>query len=203
MRDDETNGLELNQLDEEQAPAWNGELDKQVLVEYPSEAAALFAALSNRARQLGHSLQDMCKVLDFSYPYFSQLRSGRRQLNMTSPFTQACASYLGVPRLTVLSLAKVITIEDLQEKPQEMVSSLPKAFDYVAQDPTWMSLMTEEVRIAHLDVRYLSVRLYEQLNQVQLLPEDIELEKLAEGMQKLNQLMEAATDSKKSLKVVD
>lgn len=133
MRDDETNGLELNQLDEEQAPAWNGELDKQVLVEYPSEATALFAALSNRARQLGHSLQDMCKVLDFSYPYFSQLRSGRRQLNMTSPFTQVCASYLGVPRLTVLSLAKVITIEDQQEKPQEMVSSLPKAFDYVAQ----------------------------------------------------------------------
>src|SRR3546814_4689965 len=57
-----------------QAPNWTGDLDAQVL-KGEVKGEPLFAALQNRARQLGHSLQDMCSRLGFSYPYYSQLRS--------------------------------------------------------------------------------------------------------------------------------
>lgn len=88
----------------DQELTWDGQLDADVL-KRGVKGADLYAALQNRARQLGHTLQEMCEFMGFSYPYYAQLRSGRRSLNVSQEeFTAACARYLGVPRLTVLML---------------------------------------------------------------------------------------------------
>lgn len=149
----------------------------------------MFAALQNRARQLGHTLQDMCRYLGFSYPYYSQLRSGRRNLSGSADdFTRACARYLGVPRLTVLALAEIISSEDMYESRDAIIAHLPRAFEHVCMDPYWAHLITADVRNSHPKAQYLVVRLYEQMSGLQLLPRIISPQQLAEGMVSLQDI---------------
>ncbi|NYT62725.1 hypothetical protein H0A66_10415 [Alcaligenaceae bacterium] len=172
----------------EQAPAWTGELDAQVL-KGEVKGEALYAALQGRARQLNHTLQDMCRHLDFSYPYFSQLRSGRRKLSSASEeFTYACAKYLGVPRLTVLALADIVSPHDLYSESDAITVHLHRAFDHICTDPTWAHLAPESVRISPPTTQYLIVRLYERACGLQLLPEAVEPERLAQSMITLRKL---------------
>lgn len=171
-----------------QAPAWTGDLDAQLL-KNQVKGEPLFAALQNRARQLGHSLQDMCRCLDFSYPYYSQLRSGRRSLSgAADDFTRACARYLGVPRLTVLALANIISPEDLYESHDAISCHLPRAFEHVCTDPHWAHLATQTVRASPFETQYLIVRLYEQTTGLRLLPETVSFQELANGMSVLMEM---------------
>lgn len=165
-----------------QAPAWAGDLDVHALKGHV-KGEPLFAALQNRARQLGHTLQDMCGYLGFSYPYYSQLRSGRRSLSgAADDFTLACACYLAVPRLTVLALADIISPQDMYESRDAVTVHLPRAFEQVCTDPYWAHLATENVRSSHSEAHYLIVRLYEQMSGLQLLPRAIAPQQLAESM---------------------
>ncbi len=169
-------------------PAWTGDLDVQTLKD-EVRGEPLFAALQNRARQLGHTLQEMCRYLNFSYPYYSQLRSGRRNLSRgADDFTRACARYLGVPRLTVLALADIVSPEDMYEAQDAITAHLPRAFEYVCTDPDWAHLTTGSVPESSSDTQYLIVRLYEAAFDVRLLPERIEPQKLAESMAALQAL---------------
>ncbi|MGE4125690.1 MAG: helix-turn-helix domain-containing protein [Pusillimonas sp.] len=169
-------------------PAWKGDLDIQA-IKGEVKGEPLFAALQNRARQLGHTLQDMCRYLDFSYPYYSQLRSGRRNLSGgADEFTRACARYLGVPRLTVLALADIVSPEDMYESENAITAHLSRAFEHVCTDPDCAHLATESVRQSPPDTQYLLVRLYEAAFDVRLLPERIEPQKLAESMAALQAL---------------
>lgn len=166
----------------EQAPAWTGDLDAQAL-KGDVKGEPLFAALQNRARQLGHTLQDMCRYLDFSYAYYSQLRSGRRNLSgAADDFTLASARYLGVPRLTILALADIVSPEDMYETRDAITVYLPLAFEQVCADPYWAHLATAKVRNSHSEAQYLIVRLYEQMSGLQLLTRVIAPQQLAESM---------------------
>ena len=172
----------------EATPAWTGDVDAQALRGHV-KGEPLFAALQNRARQLGHSLQDMCRCLDFSYPYYSQLRSGRRSLSgAADDFTRACARYLGVPRLTVLALANIISPEDLYESHDAISCHLPRAFEHVCTDPHWAHLATQTVRASPFETQYLIVRLYEQTTGLRLLPETVSFQELANGMSVLMEM---------------
>lgn len=167
---------------------WTGKLNVSELKNAKTESAPLFAALFNRCYQLGHSINEMCDALGFSYPYFSQLRSGRRTLKVDMSFTKSCANYLGVPRLTVLALARLITLEDLLEEPDELVVALPRAIEYISQDDKWGYLITESVRCTSIESQYLIVRLYEQHSGVALLPKEIDPIRLAESIQELERI---------------
>lgn len=166
----------------EQAPPWTGDLDAHALKGI-AKGEALFAALQNRARQVGHTILDMCRHLGFSYPYYNQLRSGRRNLSGASEdFTRACASYLGVPRLTVLALADIVCPQDMYTEQDAITVHLPHAFEHVCADPHWAHLATAKVRDSHSEAQYLIVRLYEQMSGLQLLPPAIDIDQLAKGM---------------------
>ena len=164
------------------AVPWSGDLEAQVL-KGEVKGEPLFAALQNRARQLGQTLQEMCRCLDFSYPYYSQLRSGRRSLSGASDdFTHACARYLGVPRLTILALADIVSPQDMVQSQEAVITHLPRAFEHVCTDPYWAHLATASVRHGSFETQYLIVRLYEQMTGLQLLPPTIAPERLAESM---------------------
>lgn len=174
--------------------AWNGNLDVKLL-RGKVKGEPLFAALQNRARQLGHTLQEMCKILDFSYPYYAQMRSGLRAVSgANEQFTAACALYLGVPRLTVLALADVVTPGDFYVKPNDLLNSLPAAFEFISSDPEWSHLFTAEVRAAEPSTQYVLVRFYEKMTSKRLLPEAIEPELLAGGIKKLWDIREGLLD---------
>lgn len=180
----------------ENAPAWTGELDVHIL-KGDVKGEPLFAALQNRARQLGHTLGDMCACLSFSYPYYSQLRSGRRTLSGASEeFTAASAKYLGIPRLTVLALADLVRPEDLYESQNAIETHLPRAFEYVCEDPHWAHLAIGDVRTAGPRTQYLIVRLYEQMAGLQFLPPAIVPEQLAQGMAALQDIRAGLQPSK-------
>ncbi|WP_442596626.1 hypothetical protein ACSBPU_06725 [Parapusillimonas sp. JC17] len=121
---------------------------------------------------------------DYSRPtYYSQLRSGRRNLSRgADDFTRACARYLGVPRLTVLALADIVSPEDMYEAQDAITAHLPRAFEYVCTDPDWAHLTTGSVPESSPATQYLIVRLYEAALAVRLLPERVEPQKLAESM---------------------
>lgn len=174
--------------------AWDGNLDVKLL-RGKVKGEPLFAALQNRARQLGHSLQEMCKILDFSYPYYSQMRSGLRAVSgANEQFTAACALYLGVPRLTVLALADILTPSDFYVTPNELVTRLPAAFEFISSDPEWSYLFTADVRAAEPATQYVMVRFYERMTSKRLLPEAIEPELVAEGIKKLWDIREGLLD---------
>jgi len=169
---------------------WDGQLDANVL-KGDIKGAALYAALQNRARQLGHTLQEMCEFMGFSYPYYAQLRSGRRSLNGSQEeFTAACARYLGVPRLTVLMLAEVVTPEDMYIKPHDIVRKLPDAFEQVCSDPDWAPLATPAVKVCEPSTQFFIVRLYEQLTQTPLLPDRVEPVELTQAFLELRKIRE-------------
>lgn len=176
-------------------PNWHVKLNKDELLSQKCDATPLFAALISKARQLEHSYQDLCRHLETSYPYFNQLRRGSRQLTVTSLFLEKSAEYLGLPRLSVLGLARLITVDDLEEKPQEVISLLPRAFQFVTDDPKWQHLVDSHVLNSPFEVRYFIVRLYEAATDTRLLPERLEPERLAKELKKLNQLIESLIDS--------
>src|SRR3546814_359844 len=125
----------------------------------------------------------MCSRFGFSYPYYSQLRSGRRNVSGTADeFTLACAQYLGIPRLTVLALADLITPQDMYDSRDAITIHLPRAFEHVCTDPNWAHLATRNVRDSHPETQYLIVRLYEQMSGMQLLPQAVAPQQLAESM---------------------
>lgn len=174
----------------DQELTWDGHLDANVL-NGGVKGAALYAALQNRAGQLGHTLQEMCEFMGFSYPYYAQLRSGRRSLNGSQEeLTAACARYLGVPRLTVLMLAEVVTPEDMYIKPHDIVRKLPGAFEQVCSDPDWAPLATPEVKVCEPSTQFLIVRLYEQLTQTPLLPDRVEPVELTQAFLELRKIRE-------------
>lgn len=169
------------------------DFDDNELFSSQCDAAPLFSALLAQAKRLNHTHSEMCVHLGTSYSYFGQFRRGTRQLTLASEFLGKSALYLGLPRMTVLGLARLITDVDLVEKPQEVVSRLPKAFETVISDPKWQHLVNEAVRNSPFEVRYFIVRLYEEASNTQLLPKRLNPERLARELAGLNQMIEKAT----------
>lgn len=170
---------------------WDGSLDSKELLAQKTKSAPLFAALLNRARQLGHPLGDLCCRLDITYPYFIQLRDGRRQLTLESEFLKVSRAYLGIPRLTVLVLAGLIVESDFEVEPNEVLSTLPRAFNFLSEDPKWGHLMDAKVFEVPYEVRYLIVRLYEEATGNRILPEKIEAGLLGQALKELNREVES------------
>lgn len=182
---------------------WDGSLDMKELLAQKTKAAPLFAALLNRARQLKHPLEDLCCRLDITYPYFLQLRDGRRQLALESEFLKISRAYLGIPRLTVLALAGLIVESDFEVEPNEVLSSLPRAFSFLSEDPKWGHLMDPKVFETPYEVRYLIVRLYEDATGNRILPEKIDAGLLGEALKELNREVESLVGATSSTKKYD
>jgi hypothetical protein len=166
---------------------WNELIDNDELLR---PGGVLLAMLAGRAQQLRHTRGEMAAHLDVTYGYIAQLASGHRQtVHISDEFARACADYLGVPRVTVLLAAGSITPLDLYEKPDEVASALPRALEYIAQDPAFGPMVPASLtaRDAPADTQFFVVKLFEEARGVKLIPGMHTPEKIAESLKRIEE----------------
>jgi transcriptional regulator with XRE-family HTH domain len=167
---------------------WDGSVDTD---ELKRPGGALLAMLSGRARQLGHTRGELAKHLNVTYGYIAQLASGhRRSEHISDDFANACAAYLGLPKVTVLMAAGALKAEDLFERPDEIASALPDAIEYVLKHPTWGPLAPPEVQAkdASAPLQFFVVRLFEAATGHKLIPGEHSIENIARSLKELDDL---------------
>lgn len=148
--------------------AWSGGLSEE---ELKRPGGVLLSMLIQRANELGHQLGDMAKQLGVTYGYISQLRSGLRKTHQISEtFATSCALYLGAPRMTVLLASGRVKPEDVFSDPNEMLNLLPRAIQFIRQDPEFGPLMPADLQNADQRLQYFVVSLYEKATNRSLLP---------------------------------
>lgn len=166
---------------------WDGRIDDDELVR---PGGPLLAMLTGRARQLGHTRQQMSKQLNVTYGYIAQLTSGHRSTeNISDDFAAACARYLGVPKVTVLLAAGALKPEDFFEQPDEIETALPRAMDFIKSDPKYGPLLPPEVtaRDASARLQAFVVRLYEGVTGLKFLPGEHAVENIVKALKEIDQ----------------
>ena len=147
---------------------WSGGLSQD---EIARPGGILLAMLVQRANELGHQLGAMAEALNVTYGYISQLRSGvRKTEHISDHFASACALYLNAPRMTVLLASGRVKSEDVFEDPEEMISVLPRAIQFIKSDSTYGPLMPHDVLNADEKMQYFIVTLFENATGRTLLP---------------------------------
>lgn len=147
---------------------WAGGLSDE---ELKRPGGVLLAMLIAHANECGDQLADMAKKLSVSYGYIAQLRGGgRRPEHISDEVANACAAYLGVPRLTVLLAAGRVKPEDVLEDVPEMLMMLPAAIRYIQQHPNFGPLMPADILTASNDLKLFVVTLFEAATGRSLLP---------------------------------
>lgn len=186
-----------------EAPPWSGAVDESFAVR---PGGLLTAALVQCAAERGQSFPEMCRALGYSYPYLNLLMSGVRQVNQISDdFAQACATYLRVPRMTVLMMAGRITQADLMEPGIFKPQTIEPAFQVLLKDAVWGPLVTDELREVSMVSKYALVKMYEKAEGKKLLPEmDMAaLETEVQTMQAYIQAAQATLAAKKDKKAAE
>jgi len=154
----------------------------------PLKGGALLAMISGRAIELGHNRQEMAKHLDVTYGYIAQLTSGHRKCeHISMEFADNCTRYLGVPKMTVLMAAGVVSIEDTFENPEDLSTALPLAMQFVARDPIFGSLMPTKLLDENADpaLQFFIIRLYEAATKRKFLPGEHTIESIVTTMKKI------------------
>ena len=147
---------------------WNGGVKAD---ELSRPGGILLGMLTQRANELGHQLSDMAEELGCTYGYISQLRNGQRGVTtIRDKFVDACAKYLGVPRMTVLLAAGKVQPTDIYEDPHEVMQSVPNALQFIRGDAQWGPIMPHEVLNLDLKTQFFIVSLYEAATDRKLLP---------------------------------
>jgi len=169
-------------------PAWSGALSES---ELSRPGGMLLAALISTASDRRQQLNDMSRDLGVTYGYINQLRNGTRRVDQISDnFALSCALYLGVPRLTVLFLAGRLTPEDFFESGQMLLSEVTRAMAFIAEDPEWGPLFTQELRDSSVQSQFTLVRLFEKATGRVLMSERLVPEKLAEQVASFQKVQE-------------
>lgn len=165
---------------------WSGEFDAD---ELPRPGGALMAALVQCAQQRNIKLDAMASELGVNYGYINQLRNGIRSVKCIGhDFTIACADFLGVPRMMILMLADIVTLEDLSECKEMLATEVYRAMDFICGDPDWGPMMTPCIRHSDELSLFGVVKLYEASTGKVLLNPGLTTESLVDELEKLRSL---------------
>lgn len=165
---------------------WSGGLSPEELAR---PGGTLLSMLIHRANELGHQLGDMARELNVTYGYISQLRSGLRKTeHISDHFANACALYLGAPRMTVLLASGRVKPEDVFSDPVEMVSMLPRAIKFIQSDPKYGPLMPPDLMHADQRLQYFIVTLFEDASGKTLLPGRANESEIAQQIQQFQEI---------------
>jgi transcriptional regulator with XRE-family HTH domain len=128
----------------------------------PAAVNPLLKALADKAHEKGHTVGQKAMALGATPGYISQLESGLRQVQTISDdFAEACAKYLGVPRIHVLTMAGRIKPQDFFSGEGAYGQDVERALKFIEADAKWCLVLTPELRASSLDTLYGVVRLYE------------------------------------------
>lgn len=144
--------------------AFNGKSQAAETVGTRRSAAVnpLLKALAAKAHEKGHTPGEMNMALAVTAGYLRQLETGLRQVSTISDdFSAACAVYLGVPRIHVLTMAGRIKPQDFFSSEDAYRQDVERALKFIEADAKWSLVVTPELRASSLDTLYGVVRLYE------------------------------------------
>lgn len=165
---------------------WSGEFDTN---ELGRPGGALMSAVIQCAKERDIRLDTMARELGVNYGYINQLRNGIRLVKyISNDFSIACANFLGVPRMLVLMLADIVTLEDLSECKNRHATEVCRAMDFICGDPSWGPLMTPCIRHSDELSLFGIVKLYEASTGKVLLNSNLTAEALVDELEKLNAL---------------
>ena len=168
-------------------PAWSGELSE---IELKKAGGPLLAALVQCANSRGIQILDLGTRLGVTYGYINQLRNGLRSVGQIGDeFAQSCANFLQVPRLTVLMLAGKVTPADLVSPGSIAERELASGLQYLSANFEFGHLVTQELREASFESKYLLIKLFEKATGKKLLGSEVDVEALAREMKNLGVLM--------------
>lgn len=152
----------------------------------------LLSMLLRHANTLGDTVSEMERQLNVKSYYFARLRSGNSSTTkITGRFAEACALYLGVPRLMVLIAAGQVKPQDCDDDPFEVISALPRAITYIQNHPKYGPLMPIGLIGESLRLKYLIVLLFENATNMRLLPSRLTEQKLTEQTRGFQERREA------------
>lgn len=126
----------------------------------------LMEVLEAAAKRKRLNKQELAEALGVTYGYLAQLKNAVREpKNISDSFAEACAGFLGVPRIQVLLLAGRVRPSDFYNVggEEEFSLSVWKALDFIKGDTEWGCYFPYGLLEANADpaVRQFVVLLYE------------------------------------------
>lgn len=168
---------------------WGGGLDE---AELRKPGGMMMAALVQCANERHLSIPDMALAVGVTYGYINQLRNGLRDTTQVSDeFTESCAAFLQVPRLTILILSGKVTPVDFLPPVDPSRQEVQRAFDFVCTDPVLGPLFTGELRMSGLDSKYAIVRMYEKCTGKNILDSHIDPEQFFREVDKVQRSLQS------------
>lgn len=132
--------------------------------------AELLGMLYQRANEDGLQLKELAAVLNVTYGYVHQLKTGLREISQVSDdFVTSCAKYLNKPKIYVQALAGKLNLSDFSE-PATLEGELDAAIALMYKDPDWGGFMPLSIRMMDTRERLFIVRMYEAASGKLLIP---------------------------------
>jgi len=148
----------------------------------------LMEVLEEAAKRKSLNKQELAEALGVTYGYLAQLKNAIRDpRNISDAFAEACASFLGAPRIQVLLLAGRLRPSDFYTvgSEKEFRLNVWKALDFIKGDADWGGYFPYGLLEATADpaVQQFVVLLYEKATGKVLLNNRITIPELARDTQ--------------------
>lgn len=146
---------------------WSGGLASE---EKALRGATLLQWLIEAANEQGLQLNEVAERLGCTYGYLHQLRKGLKPVpGISERVIDACAEFLGIPRLAVMLAADIVKPTDFYADAEMVNSSLDTALRLIRSDPQWGPRMSPAILDLDARGKLFVINLYEQARSLQLL----------------------------------
>lgn len=167
---------------EEPRIGWSGGLSPE---EKPLRGATLLQWIIETANEQGLQLNQVAAKLGCTYGYLHQLRKGMKPVpGISEQLIDACAEFLGIPRLAVMIAADIVKPTDFYADEELVTSSLDAALRLIRSDPEWGPRCSPAVMDLDTRGKLFVINLYEQARGVQLLPGRANIDRYVQVMAK-------------------
>ena len=149
-------------------------------VEADRPGSVLLKLIYEEGFKRGLQISEIAAEIGVSYGYMAQLRNGLRSVpHVSDEVLQNIATFLQVPRFTLLLAAEKIKLSDFYE-PTTLEHSIEVALVDMSRDPQWAGIVPVSLVDADPKIKLLTIRLYEKATGKKLIPFQIFPEDIAE-----------------------
>jgi hypothetical protein len=142
------------------------------------ELCTLLSWLMLEGSKRGMTTVELAKELGVTFGYFIQLRDGiRSSAHISREFSETCAEFLGLPRISILIAAGVVRRSDFYADAWDLSYRVDRAIAYMRGDHGSELVVPKSLDDADLETKLLIIQLYERLTGMLLVPDraDVEL----------------------------